>query len=143
MSDGTEPSAPAEEIIKPLSHGRILKLMALIGLGGGVLGAAFISAAFGAGVIAGTVLAFVNYYWLQHSLKNLFAAATETGERPRLLGLKYLGRYAVLAAVVAALYISDLVSITGLILGIGSFGIAVIFEGFLRIFSGPPKKGEN
>ncbi len=143
MSDEPEPSAPVEQTVKPLSHGRILKLMAIIGLAGGVAGWLLVSASFGAGVIVGTVLAFANYYWLKHSLRKVFAAAVETGERPRFLGLKYIGRYLVLAAVVALLYATNAVSIVGLILGMGSFGFAVVFEGLFNIFFRPGSRGEN
>jgi hypothetical protein len=143
MSDQTEPSAPANETVKPLSHGRILKLMAVVGLAGGIIGGIFISASFGAGVIVGTLLAFVNYYWLKYSLKKVFALAAETGERPRWLGLKYFGRYLVLGALVAVLYATNAVSIVGLILGMGSFGFAVVFEGLINIFSSPGGQGGN
>lgn len=141
MGEDTEPSANGT--IMPLSHGRILKLMAVIGLVGGILGIALVSLSFGAGVLVGSLLAFVNYYWLKHSLKKIFAAAAESGERPRLQALRYLGRYIVIGGIVAVLYATDAVSATGLILGIGSFGIAVIFDGLIKIFSGPPAAGEN
>lgn len=142
MSDDIEPIAP-EQTIKPLSHGRILKLMGVIGVAGSILGIVFVDISFGAGVLLGSVLAFVNYYWLKFSLKKIFASAAETGERPGLLGLKYFGRYLVLGAVVAILYATNAVSVVGLILGMGSFGFAVVFEGIFRIFSGPDKQGES
>ena len=143
MSDETVPSAPANETVKPLSHARILKLMAAAGLSGGVVGWIFVSASFGAGVIVGTLLAFANYYWLKYSLKKVFGLASETGERPRLLGLKYIGRYLVLGAIVAVIYATNAVSIVGLILGMGAFGFAVVFEGLFNIFSSPDRRGEN
>lgn len=142
MGDKTEP-ATSERTVKPLSHSRILRLMGAIGIIGSVLGAVLIDIRFGAGVLAGSILAFVNYYWLKYSLKKVFAAAAETGERPRFLGLKYFGRYLVLGGIVAALYAANAVSIVGLILGMGSFGIAVIFEGVINIFSGPAGTGGN
>jgi hypothetical protein len=143
MSDGNELSASGNGTIKQLSHGRILKLMALIAAAGGILGAVFVSARFGAGVAVGGLLAFANYYWLKYSLRQVFARVVETGERPQWLGLKYIGRYAVLGTIVAFLYAANLVSIVGLILGMGSFGFAVVLEGIIRIFSGPAKTGEN
>lgn len=143
MSDDTEPSAPPQNDLKPLSHGRILKLMGVLGLAGSVLGSMFISLYFGLGVLAGSALAFANYYWLKFSLRKVFDLARETGQKPRLLGLKFFGRYVVLAVIVAVLYATDAVSIIGLILGMGSFGFAVVLEGIFRIFSGPVKQGEN
>lgn len=143
MSDETEPIAPPPTTVKPLSHVRILKIMGVIGIAGSILGALLVSIKFGVGVLAGTILAFVNYYWLKYSLKKVFDLAAETGEKPRLLGLKYFGRYVLLASIVAVLYATDAVSIVGLILGMGSFGFAVVFEGLFNIFSGPAKAGEN
>ena len=60
MSDETGQGAPADNTVKPLSHGRILKLMGLIGLAGAFLGAIFVSISLGAGVLAGVLLAFLN-----------------------------------------------------------------------------------
>jgi hypothetical protein len=143
MSDVSEPGAPANDTVKPLSHGRILKFMAVLGLAGGAAGAMLVSASFGAGVVAGTVLAFVNYYWLKYSLKKVFARALETGEKPRFLWLKYLGRYLVLGAVVAVVYVTAPASVVGLILGMGAFGFAVVFEGLFNIFFRPAGRGES
>ena len=60
MSDETEPIAP-EQTVKPLSHGRILKIMGVIGFVGSVLGALLVSVPLGMGVLIGNLLAFVNY----------------------------------------------------------------------------------
>jgi uncharacterized membrane protein YfcA len=142
MSDEIEPVVPVEQAIVPLSHRRILVIMAVIGLAGSVLGSALISVSFGAGVFIGVVLAFANYYWLKVSLKKIFDLAAETGEKPRLLALKYFARYLVLGAIVAILYATAVVSIVGVILGMGSFGFAVVIEGMLRIFSNPVSEKE-
>lgn len=143
MSEETEPIAHGDENIKPLSHGRILKLMGVLGLAGTVLGTALASFHFGLGVLVGSVLAFVNYYWLKFSIAKILNLAAETGEKPRLLGLKYFARYLILAVIVAILYATNAVSVVGLILGMGSFGFAVVLEGIFRIFSGPAPRGEN
>jgi hypothetical protein len=142
MSDEIEPVVPVEQAIVPLSHRRILVIMAVIGLAGSIFGSALISVSFGAGVFIGSVLAFANYYWLKVSLKKIFDLAAETGERPRLLALKYFARYLVLGTVVALLYATAAVSIVGVILGMGGFGFAVVIEGILRIFSNPVSKKE-
>ena len=142
MSGETEPVVTEEQAIVPLSHTRILVIMAVIGLAASIGGSALVSISFGAGVFIGSILAFVNYYWLKLSLKNIFALAAETGERPRLLALKYFVRYIVLGLVVAILYTTGTVSIVGVILGMGAFGFAVVVEGILRIFSNPVSEKE-
>ena len=142
MSDEIEPVVPVEQAIVPLSHTRILVIMAVTGLAGSILGSALVSVSLGAGVFIGSVLAFINYYWLKVSLRKIFDLAAETGERPRLLALKYFARYLVLGTVVAILYTTGAVSIIGVILGMGSFGFAVVIEGILRIFSNPVSEKE-
>ncbi|HVF29529.1 MAG TPA: ATP synthase subunit I [Pyrinomonadaceae bacterium] len=117
-----------------MSNDRILAIMALIGIGGGIAGFAFSSFKFGLGILIGTGLAFANYYWLRSSLRKIFAAA-ESGERPRMLAGKYFLRYIVLAIIVAVLYAANLVPIVPMIVGLGAFGFAVVIEGLIRMFS--------
>jgi hypothetical protein len=134
MGEDFAPSADQTETLKPVSHSRILWLMAGVGLVGGIVGSALGSFRFGLGVLIGTALAFANYFWLKGSLRKIFSAA-ESGERPRMLAGKYFLRYVVLALVVAIFYATDLVPVVAVILGLGAFGFAVVIEGLLRIFS--------
>ena len=128
MSEEIEPS------VGPPSHQRILVIMAVLGVLGGIVGAIFHSAGFGLGVLIGTALAFANYYWLKISLRKIFAAA-ESGERPRMLAGKYFLRYIVLGLIVALIYATGIVPIVALILGLAGFGFAVVIDGMIRIVS--------
>ncbi|MEP7211909.1 MAG: ATP synthase subunit I [Acidobacteriota bacterium] len=134
MGDDFEPSDSAYTDAQPPSNRRILWLMLIVGIIGAIAGAAFFSAGFGIGVLIGTAFAFLNYIWLQRSLKTIFAAA-ERGERPRMLVGKYFLRYLVLGLVIAVVYIAGWVPIASLILGMAAFGFATVIEGFIRIFS--------
>jgi hypothetical protein len=67
-------------------------------------------------------------------LRKIFGAA-ESGEKPKMLAGKYFLRYIVLAIVVAIIYITGIVPIVALILGLAAFGFAVVVEGFIRIFA--------
>lgn len=136
MSDDFEPVTIDSKPLMPISHTRILAIMAVLSLLGTISGFAFVSAKFGLGVLAGSILAFVNYYWLKVSLKKVFDGAAAEGEKPRLSALRYFMRYAILAGVVAALYATGAVEIMALILGMAGFGFAVVIEGFIRIFAG-------
>ena len=133
MSDQNEPVTGTNNSESPPSHQRILVIMAAVGLVGAAAGAAYVSAAFGLGVILGTGLAFANYFWLKHSLKRI--AAAESGERPRMLAGKYFLRYLILAAVVAVIYMTGGIPIVAVVLGMAGFGFAVVIEGFIRSFS--------
>ncbi len=132
MSDDFEPSADQTENVQPLSNERILVIMAVLGIVGGIAGFIWVSLPFGVGVVVGTVLAFVNYYWLRSSLRKIFSAAA-SGDRPRMLTGTYFLRYLVLAVVVAVIYATEIVPIVALILGLAAFGFAVIVEGVVRI----------
>src|SRR5829696_7313259 len=136
MSEDSAPSVDQTALIKPVSHGRILGLMAVLGVAAGIAGFAIWSFKFGLGILIGTALAFANYYWLKSSLRKMFAAA-ESGEPPRMLAVKYFLRYLILAGVVAVFYVTDLIPVVAVIIGLGMFGFAVVIEGLFRIFSRP------
>jgi hypothetical protein len=134
MGEDFEPSAGQAENFRPVSHERILWIMGAIGVLGGIAGFAFSSLRFGLGILVGTALAFVNYYWLKSSLRKIFASA-ESGERPRMLAGKYFLRYVILAIVVALIYATGLLPTVPVIVGLAAFGFAVVVEGLIRIFS--------
>lgn len=128
MSGKSEPLAPP-------THGRILLIMAILGGLGSIAGAAFRSLEFGFGILIGTALAFVNYYWLQYSLRKVFANAEE-GQKPRLSVLRYVSRYLALAAVIAFIYVTGVLPVIPVILGMCAFAFAVVIDGIIRIFQG-------
>jgi hypothetical protein len=134
MGEDIEPTGESAENAPPPTHERILWIMAFLGIAGGIAGFAFESFAFGLGIVIGTALAFANYYWLKSSLRKIFDAA-QSGERPRMLAGKYFLRYIVLGIVVAAIYITGLVPIVALVLGLAGFGFAVVIDGMIRILS--------
>lgn len=137
MSDDLEPAAHTEPGTPPTNR-RIIVIMGVLGVLGTIAGFVFATAAFGIGVLIGVVLAFVNYFWLRHSLKTIFAAA-DSGEKPRMLAGKYFLRYLILGLVVAVIYVSGWVPIIAVFLGMAGIGFAVIIEGTIRIFAGGPK----
>jgi len=123
------------EPVPPPTHGRILLIMAVLGAIGAIAGAVFVSIESGIGVLVGTGLAFVNYYWLRYSLRKVFADAAE-GEKPKISALRYISRYLALAAIVAVIYATGVLPIVPVILGLGAFGFAVVIDGIIRIFQG-------
>ena len=132
MSENLEPADSDQQLTTPPRNERILVILAFLSVGGSVAGAATVSARFGLAILVGCVFAFVNYYWMQHSLKKIFSSTAE-GEKPRFLGAGYFLRYLVLGTVVAFIYTLDLLPISGLLLGMAGFGFAILIEGFLRV----------
>jgi hypothetical protein len=117
-----------------ISHRGILIKMAIVIAVGSVVGFAFFSAKAGLGVLVGGVLGFANYFWQKHSLKAIFDRAIE-GKKSRFLAARFILRYVVIAAALTAIYFTETVSIYAAIFGLASFAIAVMIEGFTRIFS--------
>ena len=133
MSEDLDPAGDDQQLTTPPRNERLLVILAVLSIGGSIAGAAAVSARFGLGVLIGCVLAFVNYYWMQRSLKKIFSEVRE-GEKPRFLGAGYFMRYLVLGCVVAFFYVSDLLPISGILIGMAGFGFAVLVEGILRVF---------
>ncbi len=134
MGDDLEPTTAAAASPEPISHTRVLVLMALIGIAGSAALFFFDSAYFASGFLIGSALAFVNYFWLKRTIAAAFAGIG-TPTPPRLSAFAYVLRYAAMAAAVAILYGFDAVSMTGLFLGLAIFGPAVAIEGLIRIFT--------
>lgn len=124
-----EPAPPA------LSHRRTLMTMAAVAVIGSLAGFVFVSNKFGIGVILGGILSLINYWWLKVSLKKLFDAAIEHGEKPRFLAVRYFARYATLAAILTIVFLTHTIPVVAVILGLASFALAIVVEGFIRLFS--------
>ncbi len=141
MSENFEPITAEPETVAPLSHRRILILMAVIAVFGGLLSFIFVSWQFGVGVLIGGILSFVNYYWLKFSLKKIFDNVT-SGEKPRFLAARYFFRYVTLGVVLTIVFLTKVIPVVAVILGLASFALAITAEGFVRLFSSFFKKRE-
>lgn len=134
MSDDLEPETITQKDPMPLSNSRILVIMGILGLAAAVVAYIFVSPGFSGGILLGTALAFVNYYWLRQTLRILFAKAAD-GERPKVSAIRYFWRYFVIGLVIAFVYATEILPIAAVILGIAGFGFATVIEGFIRIFT--------
>ncbi len=134
MSETNEPIAVEQENVAPLTHRRILTVMAIVAVLSGLLSFVFVSWQFGLGVLLGGILSFINYYWLKLSLKKVFDKAIH-GEKPRFLAVRYISRYLVLGAVLLIVLFTKTVPVVAVILGLASFAFAIVIEGFIRLFA--------
>jgi hypothetical protein len=96
-------------------------------------GFAFGGAGFGTGVIIGGVLAYVNYLWLDRSTRAIFADNTTASTT--ILAAKYILRYAVLGGVLFLIYMTGVIPVASVILGLSAFAVAVVIEGIKNIFT--------
>lgn len=143
MSEASDQIQTEQQPAPPeISHRRILWTMGLVAAVGSLAGFAFVSWQFGLGVIFGGALSLVNYYWLKTSLKRIFDKAIAHGDKPRYLALRYFGRYATLGAILAIVFLTHTIPVIAVILGLASFALAIVIEGFIRIFSTFFRSGE-
>lgn len=141
MSGNSKPAAIEQETLRPLSHRRILWTMGAVVFIAAILTSVFVSWQFGLGFAIGGILAFLNYYWLKISLKRIFDKAVG-GEKPSFLGAGYFLRYLAFAAIIGVIYLTRVVPVVAVLLGLCVFAVAIVFEGLLRILSSISKREE-
>ena len=134
MSDAKEPFETVDDTVQPITHRRILSVMAVCVVVGTILSFVFGSWQFGLGFLIGGILSFINYYWLKVSLKKVFDSA-EADEKPRISATKYMLRYVVFGGLLVLIYLTKTVPVAAVILGLASFAFAILIEAFIRIFS--------
>ncbi|MCY7376913.1 MAG: ATP synthase subunit I [Pyrinomonadaceae bacterium] len=135
MSELSDSNQTVEPTPPVLSHRRILMTMAAVAIFGSLAGFAFISWQFSLGILFGGILSLINYYWLKVSLKKLFDAAVAHGEKPRFLAVRYFARYLTLGAILTVVFLTQIVPVVAVIAGLASFALAIVIEGFIRLFS--------
>lgn len=85
------------------------------------------------GLLVGGLLSLFNHHWLTTSVRAMFGRTVE-GARPKLRVARYVLRYFVLAAVVAAAAWLEVVSLPATLAGLCSFVPAALFEGFWQLY---------
>jgi len=130
MSEDIHPLT-TDKSAQTISHRGILIVMGVVVLASTFAGFVFGGKAFGFGVIFGGVLSFVNYFWLESSTRAMFVNAemASTG----LLAAKYILRYAALGAVLLLIYMTGIIPVAAVILGLSAFAFAVVLQGLKNI----------
>jgi hypothetical protein len=85
------------------------------------------------GLLLGGILSLFNHHWLRTSLAAVFSRA-QSGKRVKINAARYVLRYFVIAAAVAAAYTLNLVQIVATLLGLCSFVLAAMMEAFMQIY---------
>lgn len=130
----SEPLITEDQLPPQVSLNRVLVIMTVIIAVGTIAGFVFGPARFGAGVIVGGVMSFANYFWQRSSTRAIFEQAAN-GEKPMLLGVRYILRYVAIGLVVWAIYATGALPIVAVVLGLAAFAFAVVIEGLIGIFS--------
>ncbi len=140
MSEEFKPTI-SEDVPPPISHTRILWIMAIILIVAIIGSLIFANWQFTTGLILGGILSFVNYYWLKFALRNVFEKAIE-GAKPKFLVGKYILRYFAVGAVIVSVYLTHTISVVAVICGLLAFAAAILIESFILVFIHISKREE-
>jgi hypothetical protein len=86
------------------------------------------------GLFIGGALSLLNHHWMRTAVMAAFALAAEAGARPKLKIARFILRYLIVAA---ALYVAswlDIASLTAMLVGLCSFVVAALVEGFMQTY---------
>lgn len=122
-----------ESTAKTITNRSIIILMVVLVVLGTVAAFGFGGRGFGAGVLMGGILALVNYFWLERSTRALFEERATSSAA--ILAAKYIFRYAAIGAALLLIYMSGVVPIAAVILGLSAFAVAVVLQGMKNIFT--------
>lgn len=95
-----------------------------------------------AGLILGGLLSLLNHHWLSTSVAAVFGA-TPPGARPRVRAARYILRYFVIAAAVAAAYNLNVISLPAAFAGLCSFVPAALAEGGRQLYFAIARREET
>ncbi len=100
----------------------------------------------GAGVAAGTVLAWINFRWLQQGVAVFERLSTQQAEAekvriPKRVYIKFFGRYALLLAVLCATFFYSLLPPAAVLAGLFTPAAGVVAEGVHQLTRGRRETG--
>lgn len=85
------------------------------------------------GLLLGGVLSIFNHHWLRTSVAAAFAPST-AGGKPNIGTLRFILRYIVLAAAISIAYLSNIASLTAMLVGLCAFVVAALVEAFMQMY---------
>ena len=86
------------------------------------------------GLLIGGALSLLNHHWMRTAITAAFALASDTGARPKLKTARFITRYVIVAVAVVAAYQLDIASLTAMLVGLCSFVVAALVEGFMQTY---------
>ncbi len=129
-----------ENNLYALTERRIAQLTLILGGVASVAAAFLYSIRMGAGVLIGTVLAWINFRWLERAMDSVTRASTaqEGSPEARVPVSSYFGlfaRYALIAAVVYATFSVFRIPVLSILLGLCALGAAAMAATLYEVLS--------
>lgn len=116
------------------AQSRQLRILLVLTLLGSAVTLIFVSVAFALGVLLGGAVSFANFYWMKFTLRSFFENAPDGPTSATSLSLRFIGRYFALGAIVLIVFLTGVLPVIAVLLGISGFALAVMFDGFASIF---------
>ncbi|HEX8633018.1 MAG TPA: ATP synthase subunit I [Pyrinomonadaceae bacterium] len=86
------------------------------------------------GLFIGGALSLLNHHWMRTAIMAAFALSADTGARPKLKIARFITRYLIVAVALGIASWLDLASLTAMLVGLCSFAVAALAEGFMQAY---------
>ncbi|HEX8458343.1 MAG TPA: ATP synthase subunit I [Pyrinomonadaceae bacterium] len=86
------------------------------------------------GLFIGGALSLLNHHWMRSAVAAAFTLSAEAGARPKLKVVRFITRYFIVGAAVALAAWLDIASLTAMLVGLCSFVVAALLEGFMQAY---------
>jgi hypothetical protein len=125
---------------------RVERRIAVLTLGIGVVAALIVAAAgvwrWGAGILLGAALAWINFRWLEQALEAIarLARAHSGAPKPRIslwVWIKVFSRYGLIAILLYTAWVLLHIPVVSMLAGLCALGAAVIAEGIYEAIGRP------
>jgi glucan phosphoethanolaminetransferase (alkaline phosphatase superfamily) len=87
------------------------------------------------GLFIGGALSLLNHHWMRTAIGAAFALASNTeGAKPKLKIMRFITRYFIVAVAITLAHWLDIASLTAMLVGLCSFVVAALVEGFMQVY---------
>jgi hypothetical protein len=86
------------------------------------------------GLFIGGALSLLNHHWMRTAIGAAFALASNAGAKPKLKIVRFVTRYFIVSVAVVLAHWLDIASLTAMLVGLCSFVVAALVEGFMQVY---------